>query len=159
MELINECSIRFAEDKDFRLLVSMPALSMGCAMTHRFQIVDSIMALFRADYSGRGELSERQQKVCQCNDSITRLYYTDQHFYSACSGSSCHAMLTVICANICNSRCCPSLASFQRNTTYINDISNSSSTILITVILQIVILLTNQVQCGLNSRSCACNLN
>jgi len=27
------------------------------------QIVDSIMALFRVDYSGRGELSERQQKV------------------------------------------------------------------------------------------------
>ena len=27
------------------------------------QIVDSIMALFRTDYSGRGELSERQQKV------------------------------------------------------------------------------------------------
>lgn len=23
------------------------------------------MALFRTDYSGRGELSERQQKVCQ----------------------------------------------------------------------------------------------
>ncbi|KAF7339290.1 RecA family ATPase [Mycena sanguinolenta] len=46
MELINECSLRFAEDKDFRLL-----------------IVDSIMALFRTDYSGRGELSERQQKM------------------------------------------------------------------------------------------------
>ncbi|KAI0936860.1 hypothetical protein AcV5_004891 [Taiwanofungus camphoratus] len=48
MELINECSIRFAEDKDFRLL-----------------IVDSIMALFRTDFSGRGELSERQQKLGQ----------------------------------------------------------------------------------------------
>ncbi|KAG2155618.1 Rad51-domain-containing protein [Suillus clintonianus] len=46
MELISECSMRFAEDKDFRLL-----------------IVDSIMALFRVDFSGRGELSERQQKV------------------------------------------------------------------------------------------------
>ncbi|KAI6101247.1 Rad51-domain-containing protein [Pisolithus sp. B1] len=34
------------EDKDFRLI-----------------IVDSIMALFRVDYSGRGELSERQQKM------------------------------------------------------------------------------------------------
>ncbi|KAJ7675400.1 Rad51-domain-containing protein [Mycena rosella] len=33
MELINECSLRFAEDKDFKLL-----------------IVDSIMALFRTDY-------------------------------------------------------------------------------------------------------------
>ncbi|KAF5388550.1 hypothetical protein D9757_004614 [Collybiopsis confluens] len=39
MELINECSLRFAEDKDFRLL-----------------IVDSIMALFRVDFSGRGDL-------------------------------------------------------------------------------------------------------
>ncbi|KAF8226177.1 Rad51-domain-containing protein [Tricholoma matsutake] len=48
MELINECSLRFAEDKDFRLL-----------------IIDSIMALFRVDYSGRGELSERQQKLGQ----------------------------------------------------------------------------------------------
>ncbi|KIK07527.1 hypothetical protein K443DRAFT_119639 [Laccaria amethystina LaAM-08-1] len=48
MELINECSARFSEDKDFRLL-----------------IVDSIMALFRVDYSGRGELSERQQKLAQ----------------------------------------------------------------------------------------------
>ncbi|KAG1757123.1 Rad51-domain-containing protein [Suillus lakei] len=46
MELISECSMRFAEDKDFRLL-----------------IVDSIMALFRVDFSGRGELSERQQKI------------------------------------------------------------------------------------------------
>lgn len=27
------------------------------------KIVDSIMALFRVDFSGRGELSERQQKV------------------------------------------------------------------------------------------------
>ncbi|KAF7347653.1 RecA family ATPase [Mycena venus] len=53
MELINECSLRFAEDKDFRLL-----------------IVDSIMALFRTDYSGRGELSERQQKLAQARLSF-----------------------------------------------------------------------------------------
>ncbi|KAI0719937.1 DNA recombination and repair protein Rad51 [Cerioporus squamosus] len=56
MELINECSIRFAEDKDFRLL-----------------IVDSIMALFRADYSGRGELSERQQKLAQMLSKLSKL--------------------------------------------------------------------------------------
>lgn len=31
--------------------------------TNLVKIVDSIMALFRVDYSGRGELSERQQKV------------------------------------------------------------------------------------------------
>nr|BAA89533.1 LIM15/DMC1 homolog [Coprinopsis cinerea] len=56
MELINECSARFAEDKDFRLL-----------------IIDSIMALFRVDYSGRGELSERQQKLAQMLSKLTKL--------------------------------------------------------------------------------------
>jgi len=56
MELINECSLRFAEDKDFRLL-----------------IIDSIMALFRVDYSGRGELSERQQKLGQMLSKLTKL--------------------------------------------------------------------------------------
>jgi len=56
MELINECSQRFAEDKDFRLL-----------------IVDSIMALFRVDFSGRGELSERQQKLAQMLSKLAKL--------------------------------------------------------------------------------------
>ncbi|KAG6879856.1 Meiotic recombination protein dmc1 [Termitomyces sp. T32_za158] len=55
MELINECSMRFAEDKDFKLLV-------WC-----------IMALFRVDYSGRGELSERQQKLAQMLSKLTKL--------------------------------------------------------------------------------------
>ncbi|KAG1754833.1 Rad51-domain-containing protein [Suillus paluster] len=54
MELISECSMRFAEDKDFRLL-----------------IVDSIMALFRVDFSGRGELSERQQKAADPGATMT----------------------------------------------------------------------------------------
>jgi len=61
MELINECSLRFAEDKDFRLLVGVTHIPW--VLPEPFQIVDSIMALFRVDYSGRGELSERQQKV------------------------------------------------------------------------------------------------
>ncbi|KAJ7581324.1 Rad51-domain-containing protein [Mycena floridula] len=46
MELVNECSLRFAEDKDFRIAGT-----------------NLIMALFRVDFSGRGELSERQQKM------------------------------------------------------------------------------------------------
>ena len=32
---------------------------------YRLLVVDSIMALFRTDYSGRGELNERQQKLGQ----------------------------------------------------------------------------------------------
>jgi len=30
-----------------------------------FQVVDSVMALFRVDFSGRGELADRQQKLAQ----------------------------------------------------------------------------------------------
>ncbi len=46
-------------------------------VTYRSQIIDSIMALFRADYSGRGELSERQQKVCQYDGYLTASHHTN----------------------------------------------------------------------------------
>jgi len=63
-ELIQECASRFAEEKTYRLLVNDISISGGCsALIYPAQIVDSIMALFRVDFSGRGELSERQQKV------------------------------------------------------------------------------------------------
>lgn len=32
---------------------------------YRLLIIDSVMALYRTDYSGRGELSERQQVLAQ----------------------------------------------------------------------------------------------
>ena len=36
-------------------------------------IIDSIMALFRVDYSGRGELSERQQKLAQMMSKLQKI--------------------------------------------------------------------------------------
>ncbi|KAG8801193.1 Meiotic recombination protein dmc1 [Serendipita sp. 398] len=60
MELINEATSRFAEEKDYRLLGSL-------------LIVDSIMALFRTDFSGRGELSERQQKLASMLSKLTKI--------------------------------------------------------------------------------------
>ena len=39
----------------------------------RLIIVDSIMALFRVDFSGRGKLSERQQKVGQMMSKLQKL--------------------------------------------------------------------------------------
>ncbi|OZC11699.1 Rad51 [Onchocerca flexuosa] len=36
-------------------------------------IVDSIMALFRVDYSGRGELAERQQKLAQMLSRLQKI--------------------------------------------------------------------------------------
>ena len=47
-------------------------------------IVDSIMALFRVDYSGRGELSERQQHLAQVSLSICshlRVYLLQLFFF------------------------------------------------------------------------------
>lgn len=36
-------------------------------------IIDSIIALFRVEFSGRGELSERQQKLGQHLSALVRL--------------------------------------------------------------------------------------
>lgn len=47
-ELLQNLSVKFSEDPKYKLL-----------------IVDSIISLFRVDFSGRGELGERQQKLNQ----------------------------------------------------------------------------------------------
>ncbi len=52
-ELLDLASAKFAEEPGvFKLLV-----------------VDSVMALFRVDYSGRGELADRQQNLAQVSGS------------------------------------------------------------------------------------------
>lgn len=56
LELLNELCVRLCEDKGYKLVV-----------------VDSIMALFRTDFAGRGELSERQQKLGQMLAKLTRI--------------------------------------------------------------------------------------
>ncbi|OAD78152.1 hypothetical protein PHYBLDRAFT_200796 [Phycomyces blakesleeanus NRRL 1555(-)] len=61
MELISEIAARFAEDKGaFSLLV-----------------IDSIISLFRCDYSGRGELADRQQKL---NQMLSRLIKVSEEY-------------------------------------------------------------------------------
>ena len=40
---------------------------------YRLLIVDSIMACFRVDYCGRGELADRQQKLNQFLSRLTRM--------------------------------------------------------------------------------------
>jgi meiotic recombination protein DMC1 len=40
---------------------------------YRLLIIDSIMALFRVDYVGRGELNERQQKLNQFLSKVTHV--------------------------------------------------------------------------------------
>ncbi|WWC98391.1 meiotic recombinase Dmc1 [Kwoniella sp. B9012] len=59
-DLLVDLAVRFVEDRTYKLL-----------------IVDSIMNLFRQDYSGRGELSERQQKL---NQFLARLQKLAEEF-------------------------------------------------------------------------------
>lgn len=61
MDLLTLLAARFAEEKG----------------AYRLLVVDSIMALFRTDYCGRGELSERQQKL---NAMLSRLMKIAEEF-------------------------------------------------------------------------------
>jgi meiotic recombination protein DMC1 len=45
---------------------------------YRLLIIDSIMALFRVDYVGRGELNERQQKLNQFLSKLTHVAEGEQ---------------------------------------------------------------------------------
>ena len=47
--------------------------ALCAAQPFRLLIIDSLTALFRSDYSGRGELAERQQKLNQMMSKIKRL--------------------------------------------------------------------------------------
>lgn len=60
MELLTELAQRLCEEKQYRLVV-----------------VDSIIALFRTDYCGRGELADRQQKL---NLMLAKLMRIAQEF-------------------------------------------------------------------------------
>ncbi|OMJ10129.1 Meiotic recombination protein DMC1/LIM15-like protein [Smittium culicis] len=60
-DLLNEVATRFAEENG----------------VYRLLVVDSIIALFRTDFTGRGELSERQQKL---NTFLARLTRISEEF-------------------------------------------------------------------------------
>lgn len=55
-ELLTNLTVKFSEDGKFKLLV-----------------IDSVISLFRSDFSGRGELGERQQKLNQLLSKLMRL--------------------------------------------------------------------------------------
>ncbi|PVU96364.1 hypothetical protein BB559_002404 [Furculomyces boomerangus] len=61
LELLTELAARFAEENG----------------VYRLLVIDSIIALFRTDFSGRGELSERQQKL---NLFLARLTKISEEF-------------------------------------------------------------------------------
>ncbi|EOR01152.1 hypothetical protein E3P77_00801 [Wallemia ichthyophaga] len=67
----------FNSEQQMDLLNTLAAKMADEGGIYRLVVVDSILALFRTDYSGRGELSERQQKL---NQHLTRLIRLAEEF-------------------------------------------------------------------------------
>lgn len=63
----------------------------------RLLIIDSIIALFRVDYHGRGELSDRQQKLGQHLSELTRMaeeFNIAVFLVNQCQAGTCDAPLS-----------------------------------------------------------------
>jgi len=63
----------YNSEQQMEVLATLAAKFHEEAGLYKLLIVDSIIALFRVDYSGRGELSERQQKLNQMMSRLTKL--------------------------------------------------------------------------------------
>ncbi|KIH63467.1 meiotic recombinase Dmc1 [Ancylostoma duodenale] len=63
----------FTSDHQMELLDYVAAKFHEEMGVFKLLIVDSIMALFRVDYSGRGELAERQQKLAQMMSRLQKI--------------------------------------------------------------------------------------
>ncbi|RLW00233.1 hypothetical protein DV515_00009090 [Chloebia gouldiae] len=87
MELLDYVAAKFHEEAGiFKLLVQdfcmLTVLRISVPVFFHYiylpsmitmQIIDSIMALFRVDFSGRGELAERQQKLAQMLSRLQKI--------------------------------------------------------------------------------------
>ncbi len=73
----NYCSLKEVKSDVYASCHKMELLKMAAAMMsedrYALLVVDSATNLFRTDYSGRGELSERQMQLAQFLRQLTRL--------------------------------------------------------------------------------------
>lgn len=68
-----------------------------CFSINLVQIIDSIMALFRVDFSGRGELAERQQKLAQMLSRLQKISEGRSQSSSGCVGIAAASALAALC--------------------------------------------------------------
>ncbi|TYG55290.1 hypothetical protein ES288_D09G260400v1 [Gossypium darwinii] len=61
----------YTYEHQYNLLLGLAAKMSG--EQFRLLIVDSVIALFRVDFTGRGELAERQQKLAQMLSRLTKI--------------------------------------------------------------------------------------
>ncbi|KAI0523310.1 hypothetical protein KFK09_005705 [Dendrobium nobile] len=66
-----EGTLAYTYEHQFNLLLGLAAKMSE--EPFRLLIVDSVIALFRVDFSGRGELAERQQKLAQMLSRLTKI--------------------------------------------------------------------------------------
>lgn len=59
--------------QQIKMIPKIAAIITSDEMPYRLVIIDSIMGLFRVDYSGRGELADRQQKLNRHLSSLSKL--------------------------------------------------------------------------------------
>ncbi|XP_067120095.1 meiotic recombination protein DMC1/LIM15 homolog [Centruroides vittatus] len=63
----------FTSEHQYEILDHVAAKFHEEGGIYRLLIIDSIMALFRVDYSGRGELADRQQKLAQMLSKLQKI--------------------------------------------------------------------------------------
>lgn len=61
-----------------------------------FQIMDSVMALFRVDFTGRGELADRQQKLGQMLSRLQKISEGYKFIWAKCNSLMFTNMYTYI---------------------------------------------------------------
>jgi DNA repair protein RAD51 len=72
-EVLDNVICARAHNSDQQMELLADAAAMMCESRFALMIVDSATALYRTDYSGRGELSERQMHLAQFLRQLTRL--------------------------------------------------------------------------------------
>jgi meiotic recombination protein DMC1 len=70
----------FTSEHQMELLDLVAAQFYSEPGVFKILIIDSIIGLFRVDYSGRGELSERQQKLAQMLSKVQKIRYLSCSF-------------------------------------------------------------------------------
>jgi len=78
-QVLNNVAFARAHNADHQMHLLVQAAGMMAESRCALLVVDSAMALFRTDYSGRGELSDRQQRLGKFLRSLANL--TEEVFF------------------------------------------------------------------------------
>ena len=72
-EVLDNVAVARAHNTDHQFKLLEQAAGMMAESRYSLLIVDSVMALFRTDYSGRGQLADRQGSLARFLRRLTNL--------------------------------------------------------------------------------------